>query len=140
MPTDADLSQHRGIVLDASAAYVLLMDPGERGDRIAARLSGTQLAAPALLPFEVSNVLRRQWSAGRLTRSEATTALDDFHGLAVKLWPFAALQDRVWELGGSMTSYDAAYVALAELIEAPLVTSDARLSRSNGARCPIEVH
>ncbi|WP_277208096.1 type II toxin-antitoxin system VapC family toxin [Isoptericola croceus] len=140
MPTDADPSRHRNIVLDASAAYVLLMDPGEPGDRIAARLSGTHVAAPALLPFEVSNVLRRQWSAGHLTRSEAATALDDFHDLAVKLWPFAALHPRVWELGGSMTSYDAAYVALAELLDATLVTSDARLSRSNGARCPIEVY
>jgi predicted nucleic acid-binding protein len=132
-------SESDSVVVDAGAIYVLLMDPAQRGERVAERVAGRDIAAPALLPFEVTNVLRRQWSAGIVSRSEALSALADLRALAVDLWPFEALEDRIWELGGALSAYDASYVALAELLGAPLLTTDARLRRSNEPRCPIEV-
>jgi predicted nucleic acid-binding protein len=138
MPTGAEVAVER-VVLDASAAYLLLLDPGDRGERLAARLRNCTLEAPALLPFELTNVLRRSCATGRLPWRDGTLALDEFRDLRVTLWPFATVENRVWELGGSITAYDGSYVALAELLDAALVTGDTRLSRSNGARCVIEI-
>lgn len=59
--------------------------------------------------------------------------------MPVRLWPFSALEERAWELGHDASSYDAAYLALAESIAAPLLTRDARLAKVPGARCDIEV-
>jgi predicted nucleic acid-binding protein len=53
--------------------------------------------------------------------------------------PARRLVERCWELRGNVTIYDASYVALAEALDVPLITADARLGRTPGPRCPIEV-
>jgi predicted nucleic acid-binding protein len=95
------------------------------------------LAAPELAIFETANVLRRQQLAGRLERVEAALAHQDLLSLPLQLWPYLPLADRAWELRETLTSYDASYVSLAELLGAPRVTLDARLQRASGPSLAI---
>ncbi|MDQ0372454.1 type II toxin-antitoxin system VapC family toxin [Cellulomonas humilata] len=127
------------VVLDASAAVALLIDPGPAGEQVAARLDGASVVAPDLLPYEVTNVLRRQRNAGRLSDTEARLALEGLHTLSIDLWPHAVLTDRIWCLGANLSAYDAAYVALAERLGAVLLTADARIAGAPGITCPVEV-
>jgi predicted nucleic acid-binding protein len=127
------------VVIDASALITLLIDPGEPGEMLAARLENTELHAPDHLPVEVTNVLRRLRQARSLSEIEARLAVDGLWALPVQLWPFETIAARAWELGANVSSYDAAYVALAERLDAVLITGDARLSRASGPRCPIEL-
>jgi len=134
-------AEHRSdtrAVIDAAAAVALLIDPGAGGERLADRLRGSDLHAPDHLPVEVANVLRRHRSRGLLSDAEATLALGGLWQLGITLWPFEVLAGRTWELGGAISAYDGAYVALAEHLGAPLFTLDARLARSSGPRCRIE--
>ena len=136
------MSHHRqgGLAVpDASAVVVLLIDPSTRGDTVAQLLRGATLFAPSLLPYEVANVLRRRRAAGLLSDGEARIAFDALRRLPVELWPFEVLAARAWELGPNLSTYDAAYVALAEHLDATLVTTDARLARAPGIRCAIEL-
>lgn len=128
------------LVVDASAAVALLADAGEAGDWAAARLRGSALAAPDLMPYEASNILRRQQLAGALDSTSATLAHNDLMALPVDLYPYIALADRAWQLRDNLTIYDASYVALAELLAATLVTLDIRLSRAAGPRCSIAAY
>ena len=125
------------VILDASAAVALLADAGVAGTWVAETVRGASLLAPELMPFEVGNILRRQALAGALDASAAKLAHADLLDLPVDLYPYVALGDRVWELRGNLTAYDASYVALAELVEAPIVTLDTRLAQSPGPRCAI---
>ncbi len=120
------------VVVDASALLILLSDPGAGGEQVAATLQGSDLHAPDLLPYEVSNVLRRHRLAGRLSPTEAALAHQAMRRLPIELWPYEVLGDRAWGLTGSLSAYDAAYVALAERLDALLVTADARLVRASG--------
>lgn len=127
------------IVVDASAVLAMLVVNDTAFDPIASRLASARLHAPDHLPVEVTNVLRRRRNAGILSEVEARFAFDAFLRLPTQLWPLESLAVRVWELGHNLTSYDAAYVAIAEHLSAPLITADARLSRASGPRCAIEV-
>ena len=129
-----------GVVLDASAAVALLADAGPAGQWVVDAIGGENLFAPDLMPFEVSNILRRHVLAGALDASAAALAHTDLLALPVDLYPYAALGDRVWQLRANLTSYDASYVALAELLGATLVTLDARLARAPGPRCAIHAY
>lgn len=127
------------VVVDASAVVSLLIDPGSAGDAIAARLQDATLLAPALLPFELANVLRLRRNAGLLSPAEARLAHDEFMALPVDFWPWEAFATRAWELGENLSSYDASYVALAEQCDAALLTRDRRIAAPPGLRCRIEV-
>ncbi|MHB1234969.1 MAG: type II toxin-antitoxin system VapC family toxin [Microbacteriaceae bacterium] len=127
------------VVVDASAIATLLIDPGDAGEKVAARIIGAELHAPDHLPAEVTNVLRRRRNAGQLSETEARLAIDGFWMLPAQLWPFEVLAARAWELGANVSSYDAAYIALAERLRAPLVTGDRRLSHAPGPACAIEL-
>ena len=128
------------VVVDASALVDLLISPGKTGDAIATRLAGTAPVAPQLLPFEVTNVLRRRRNAGQLSEADAALALQGLGSMPVELWPFDVLVDALWRHGHNLSSYDAAYVALAERLGAPLITGDARLARAPGIACRVEVY
>ena len=119
------------VVVDASAPLVLLIDPGDGGEQVAVALEAGDLHAPDLLPYEVANVLRRHRLAGRLSGAEAALAHQAMRRLPIELWPYEILGDRLWEIPGSLSAYDAAYVELAERLDAPLVTADARLARGS---------
>jgi len=127
------------VVVDASAIVTLLIDPGAEAERLAARLAGNALHAPGHLAVEVTNVLRRHRNAGRLSEAEANLARAGLATLAIEYWPFEVLAERSWQLGGNVTSYDAAYVALAERLGVALLTADARLARATGPTCAIEL-
>lgn len=131
------MSEHpRQIVIDASSMTALLLD-AEAGEHDL--VSGSHLIAPTVLPYEVANVLRRLTLAGRLSAADADQAFDDFTALTVELWDWATVAARTWSLRANLSSYDAAYVALAELVGVALVTRDARLARAPGLGCPVEL-
>jgi len=122
-------------VIDASVLVAGLVDSGPTGRWAESILGGSGLAAPELGLVETTNVLRRLEQSGRLGTPIARRALDDLLSLPLELYPFAPVAERVWELRPGMTAYDAGYVALAELLEAPLATIDLRITRSAGPRC-----
>ena len=115
----------------------LLTDGGTVGEWVATRLVGARAAAPELAIYETANVLRRQVLRGAISAAEAGLAHADLQALTVDLWPYAACADRIWQLRGSVTVYDASYVAVAELLDAELLTLDATLARAPGPRCRI---
>lgn len=127
------------IVADASALVVALVDDTTLGDRARDRLHGEDLAAPELVYLEVTSVLRRLVSRELVAPRRAALALDDLLDLPVHSARHPDLLRRVWELRANLGAYDAAYVALAELLDAPLFTADLRLSRAAGTRCTFEV-
>jgi predicted nucleic acid-binding protein len=123
------------LVVDASVVVAALAGAGTLGVWAEKTLADAQLAAPHLMPIEVANVLRRNQLVGALSSDVATLAHRDLLDLDVDLYPYEAMADRAWELRGTLTSYDASYVALAEVIGAPLATLDARLARAAGPTC-----
>ena len=128
------------LVVDASVLVVALADDGDDGDGARARLRGEKLAAPELIDLEVTSVLRGRLAGGHIDLRRAELALDDLSDVPLTRVPHRRLIARCWELRSNLTVYDAAYVALAEALDATLVTGDARLARATGPRCPIEVH
>ncbi|SOE03472.1 Predicted nucleic acid-binding protein, contains PIN domain [Blastococcus haudaquaticus] len=127
-------------MVDASAVVAALVDGGLDGVWARAGLRGEDLVAPSHLYVEVSNVLRRAVLAGRLGSNAGALAHRDLVDLSVTTFPFEPLADRVWELlHATVTAYDAAYVALAEALDAPLVTLDRRLAAASGPRCSFRL-
>ena len=128
------------IVVDASVVGNALIDDSAAGER--ARLAFEQdrdLHAPHLLDLEIANSLRKQRTIERLGLQGALRALTELRLLPVRRYPHTPLLPRIWELRDNASAYDASYVALAELLGCTLVTTDRRLARLPGARCPVEV-
>jgi predicted nucleic acid-binding protein len=128
------------IVVDASAVIeVLLNTPA--GVRVADRLlaDGETLHAPHLLDLDVAQVLRRYALFAELDAVRGAQALEDLAALPLSRYPHDVLLPRIWELRHNVTAYDAAYVALAEALAAPLVTRDAALAASRGHAARIEL-
>ena len=115
------------IVIDASVLLELLLG-GTAGARAVARIGSDSLHAPHLLDLEVTQVLRRYARTRELTAARAAQALDDLLDLPVSRYAHEPLLPRVWELRDRFTAYDAAYVALAEVLDATLVTRDRALA------------
>lgn len=136
MPTGGSSAR---VVCDASALVTVLLDSGGDGIWLASRLRGAELCAPDLLPFECANVFRRHELSGLVSADQAAQAHADLLDLPFDLFPYETVAQRVWELRQNLTSYDAAYVALAELLDAPLVTLDRRLLTAPGIACDVEV-
>ena len=116
-----------------------LADDGPDGDRARDRLRGERLAAPHLLDLEATSAWRRLAAGGELDERRVRLALTDLQALRVDRVRHGAVLDRCWELRDNLTVYDAAYVALAELLDVTLVTADGKLAKAPGPRCPIEV-
>lgn len=125
------------VVCDASAVVAVLLDAGSDGRWATGKLSGADLAAPSLMTFEAANIIRRHELAGLIDPAQAAQAHTDLLDLPVEQWPYEALADRAWELRPNLTSYDAGYMALAELLDAPLVTLDRGIAKAPGARCSV---
>jgi predicted nucleic acid-binding protein len=128
------------IVLDASAVLelVLATEPGRLvRERIAP--SEETLHAPHLIDLEVLQVLRRYCASGSLPSERAALAVEDFRALDLERYPHEPMLDRIWQLRENMTAYDAAYVALAEALGAPLLTFDARLANAPGHRARVQL-
>lgn len=123
------------VVVDASVVVAALVDDGPIGAWALATLSRGAVAAPHLMPVEVAAVLRRSVLSRGLTAEVASLAHADLLDLPVELFPYGATSARSWQLRSNVSSYDAAYVALAEELDVPLATLDARLRRASGPRC-----
>lgn len=123
--------------MDASALAAFLSGPPADQDFVRDAITEHDIWAPELMPFETANVLRRLSIAGLITSAEAGQAHADLLRMPVTLVPYAALATRAWELRHDLSSYDAAYVALAETLDSGMVSLDERLSRAPGLRCTV---
>jgi predicted nucleic acid-binding protein len=127
------------IVVDASAVVDLVCDPGGAAALRKRLLADGVAHAPHLVDIEVGGALRRLEAQGELSADRAAGALLDAVRLPLVRYPHGGLSERAWELRGHLTIADGVYVALAELLEATLVTSDARLARAGGHEAMIEL-
>ena len=128
------------IVVDASAVLELLLRT-PAAEAVERRLFGARerLHAPHLLDVEVAHVLRRYSLAGEMPADRGRAALDYLADLSLRRHPHEVLLPRVWALRANLSAYDAVYVALAEALDAPLVTRDRRLAGAAGPRARIEL-
>jgi len=127
------------IVVDASVLVTTLADDGADGDRARARLRGERLTAPEGIDLEVVSAWRRLVTAGHLDVPRAQLALQDLGELRLRRVSHRPLLARCWELRENLTIYDAAYVALAEMLDVAFLTADTSLALAPGPRCQIEL-
>lgn len=127
------------IVVDAAAVVdALTMVHGS--DALRADLAQGDLHAPCLLDFEVASAVRGLTLGGHLSLARAEDTLTDFDALPMTRWPSApALRQRTFSLRDNLSAYDAAYVALAEALQCPLLTRDARLAGASGHSVEVRV-
>jgi predicted nucleic acid-binding protein len=126
------------IVLDASALVELILAT-PLGRRVADLLSDPAegIHAPHLADVEVTQVLRRYVREGSIDSDEAALAIADYCALDLQRHPHEPLLERVWALRDNLSAYDAVYAALAEVLDATLVTCDGRISRAPGLAARI---
>ena len=128
------------IVVDASALIEILLRTPAAG-AVEKQLFDTQetLHAPHLLDVEVTQVIRRYATSGEIDQDRGREALMDLADFPLRRYPHGFLLPRVWELRDNLTAYDAVYVALAEALDARLLTRDRRLAAAAGQHARIEV-
>ncbi len=123
------------IVVDASAAVRALLHDGEARRY----LSAGSLVAPHLVDAEVIQALRRLVARGSVGDTDAGRAVRQWSRLGLTRLPVSGLTSRIWSLRHNLSAYAASYVALAEALDCPLLTADARLAGAPGPSCPITV-
>lgn len=127
-------------MVDASVLTVFYAADDARRGEVVARLGlGDALFAPAHLDAEVVSALRRLASRHPPLREVVPAALRHLAGFAIQRLPLAPLLARMWELRNNVTPYDAAYIAMAERLDAPLITCDGKLSAARGPACRFEL-
>ena len=128
------------IVVDASAVVeYLLGSPLGQDVREHIAPSSARVATPALLDIEVAQAVRGCYLGGLLEEARANKSIEHLANLNVARWPNAPLLPRVWSLRHNFTAYDAAYVALAESLDATLLTCDAALADNPAAGCNVQL-
>jgi predicted nucleic acid-binding protein len=126
------------LVVDASCLCEVLIG-GPNAEAIRDRLSADDdQAAPHVIDVEVFGVIRREHLRGHLDRTEATQAVEDLEAWPAERFGHRLLLARAWDLRDTVRGWDAMYVALAEALDAVLVTTDRRLAAAIGPTCPIE--
>jgi predicted nucleic acid-binding protein len=128
------------IVVDASALLeVLLRTPAAKD--VEGRLFAPRqtLHVPHLVDAEIAQVIRRYAAKGDINGDRGRAALADLADLPMRRYPRDFLLPRIWDLRNNLTAYDAAYVALAEALDAPLLTRDRRLAAAAGLRAQIDL-
>ncbi len=127
-------------VVDASAVLEVLLN-SSAAPRVADRLlrASETLHAPHLIDLEVAQVLRRYAAAGELDARRGSEALENLAALPLARYSHEPFLPRIWELRHNVTAYDAAYIALAEALDAPLVTLDAALASSRNHHAVVEL-
>ena len=127
------------IVVDASCAVDILIG-SERGHAARSLIERDgDPVAPHLLDAEVAGVIRQQRLLGSIDATTASQAIDDLSSWPIERFGHSGLLARAWELRDNVRTWDAFYVALAEVLDAPLLTADIRLTRANGVRCDFEL-
>jgi predicted nucleic acid-binding protein len=128
------------IVADASLLVeVLLQTPVGAVGRERLLASGDTVHAPHLIDVEVTQALRRHANRGRISRDQADRAIANLRRFPMARYGHEILLDRIWQLRDNLTAYDACYVALAEALDATLLTCDGPLARAPGHRAKIEL-
>ncbi|OGI44470.1 MAG: twitching motility protein PilT [Candidatus Muproteobacteria bacterium RIFCSPHIGHO2_01_FULL_65_16] len=128
------------IVLDASAVLEVLLRTPAAAPLEERLFDPTQtLHVPHLMDVEVAQVLRRYAASGEVEPERCRMALTDLTGFPLTRYPHDFLLPRVWELRNNLTAYDAVYVALAEALDAPMLTRDQRLANASGHHARIEL-
>lgn len=128
------------IVVDASVVVEVMLQTDDSARATARILNGTHtLHAPEVIYAEVLQAIRRYARTGQVAPDRGRTAIDDLIDLQLACYSHEPLLTRAWELRDVMSAYDAMYVALAEALDAPLVTRDGRLARAVGHEARIEV-
>ena len=129
------------IVLDASVVVTMLLRL-KHTERILDRVfaQGETLHAPHIIDVEVAQVVRRYWRIGDITAPRGDEALRDLAALPIQRYSHEPLLGGIWQLRNNVTAYDAAYIALAEGLDAVLVTFDSALARIPGVRVSVEVY
>jgi predicted nucleic acid-binding protein len=129
-------------VVDASVAVTALIR-GEHADWVEEQLSaagtGRSLWAPHLIDAEIGQTLRRRIAARKLRDDHASAALSKLVGLPLRRIAHTDLLDRAWDLRQNLSFYDGLYVALAERLEAPLLTLDGRLAKAASISTQVKV-
>ena len=123
------------LVVDSSAIVAALTNGRDDGEWARGAMQEEALVGPGHVHVEVSNVLRRLVLAGLFPRDLAALVHEELIRLRIRTYEFQPLAARVWELHPNVTAYDAAYVALAEDLDFPLLTVDRRLTRADGPTC-----
>lgn len=127
------------LVVDASCLYALVARAPE-SSTIRARLGrDDELIAPHIIDVEVLGVIRHRFQRGELDRTGAERAIDEMQNWPGERVDHRALLWRAWELRNNVRHWDAMYVALAETVDAPLITTDRRLTRASGPQCRFEL-
>jgi predicted nucleic acid-binding protein len=127
------------IVIDASVVVTALADDGPDGDRARLRLKGERLVAPHLIDIEVTSAWLRLVSLGGLENRRAQLAMNDLLALRLERVAHGPLLERCWQLRDNLTTYDGAYVALAETLQVTLLTLDRHIKKAPGLRCTVEI-
>lgn len=131
------------IVLDASALVLSLTDLGDRGDRVRQLLAGEyrdeQWAAPEHLSVEAAQAIRGLVLRSQLSERDARRSWAALAGISLSVLRGPAVLERIWQLRHNLSAYDAANVAVAESLHAPLLTADRRLASASGPRCSFVV-
>jgi len=127
------------IVVDTSAVIGVLAGQPRVARLVDRVINDGDLHAPHLIDVEFQHALRRLVVARAINDDRAADARMDFADLTIVRYPHVFLADRMWELRHNVTAYDAAFLALAEALGAPLVTCDARLARAPGHAASVEV-
>ncbi len=120
------------IVVDTSAVLAALLARPPNARLVTRLAADGDLHAPHLVDVEFLHALRRLLRRGEVTGDRVAQVRLDFADLSITRYPHTMLADRIWALRENLTAYDAAFVVLAELLGAPLVTVDARLGRVSG--------
>lgn len=126
------------IVLDASVLANVVADDGPDGAKARQEMRAAgAVAAPDLVDVETVAVLRKRWIAKSLSDRRFASAVEDLAALDFDRYPAIHFARRAYELRANVTPYDAMYVAVAELLDCELLTTDRRLAKASGPRCPI---
>lgn len=128
------------LVVDSSAVLEALAARDPAPELVERLADDGDLHAPHLIDTEILHALRRLLRRGQISPERAHDARTDFAELTLVRYPHEPLNDRVWELRENLTAYDATFVALAEALDVPLITCDARLAAAPGARVRIEAY
>ena len=128
------------IVVDASVIIEVLAGD-EMGDMISARLAEHvgALVAPEVFELETIQTLRRLVRSGRVSAATARQGFNVLEDLRILRFSHAPLRERVWALRDNLTAYDAAYFALAEALDVPLWTRDAKFADVPGSNAAVEL-
>ena len=121
-------------------AVLLNLGVGARRIRERMEREDNSLHVPHLFEIEVIDALRHHALRHGISESRRLELLEDLTTMSISRYAHTAMLPRIWELRDNVSAYDASYIALAETLEAPLVTRDARLARAPGIRAEVEVY